>query len=186
MDIVYIAMVLVSVMFYGLLPFFWISRHMIRMRYGAGLDLDLMLVAMFAMLALVIYALLSPYMYIRTELPSYAPLLGWALIALALGVEAWSLRLLGRALHAKKMTSVKIISSGPFSVVRHPIYLCHMAMNLGIYLATGSLLTVFVFVEWLLLIRMLANIEEEELALRLEEELLEYRKRVPQLIPKVM
>lgn len=80
---------------------------------------------------------------------------------------------------------MKLITSGPYRAVRHPIYLSHTAINFGIYLATGAVIPLLVFAEWLLLIKPLADIEDEELALRMEEEFVKYRKKVPQLIPRL-
>ncbi len=182
MDYVYLALVLASLLIYSQLPFFWLLRHMLKLRYGSWLALDIILILTFAMAAVVLYAIFSSFIYVKSELPPYSGAFGWLLIAAALATEAWSLYLLGRKIKAQKGA---LIISGPYAVVRHPIYLSHTIANFGIYLVTGALIPLFVFAEWLVLIKPLVDVEDEELALRFGEEFLEYKEKVPQLIPKL-
>lgn len=188
MDYIYLILVLASLMLYSLLPFFWLSRHILRIRYGNHMGtgaMDATLVAVFVLLALVIYALASDFISSKTELPPYASALGWVLIAGSLALEAWSLYLLAKTANPKKGFDTLLVTSGPYAYVRHPVYLAHTALNFGIYLATGAYIPLLVFAEWVLMLRPLADTEDEELELRMEENYLKYRKNVPQLIPKL-
>ncbi len=185
MDVIYLGLVLLSLILYSLLPFFWLARHMVRMRYGSWFGLDIMIVLVFMMLGAVVFTIFEPFINTYQVLPTFAVPLGWLVIAACIAIELWSLYLLGQKVEIGKGVSTKLVSSGPYSLVRHPIYICHTFINLGIYLVIGALIPLFVFAEWLLMIKPLADFEDEELALRLEEAYLKYKKKVPQLVPKI-
>ncbi|VVB98552.1 Phospholipid methyltransferase [uncultured archaeon] len=188
MDYVYLVLVLASLLFYSLLPLFWLARHMLRLRYGKAMSrgvIDATLVVLFVLLALSMYAISYDYLPLKNDMPPYAAPLGWLLIIGALAIEGWSLYLLNKRVGSKKSSAAGPVMTGPYAYVRHPIYLAQMALNFGIYLATGALIPLLVFAEWLFLIKPLADVEDEELALRLEERYLEYKEKVPQLLPKI-
>ena len=77
-----------------------------------------------------------------------------------------------------------IVSSGPFRLVRHPIYLGWIALTVGysmIYPSARNMLTVFIILPF-----MMWRIEQEEELLREDDEYRAYMKLVPyRLIPFV-
>ena len=65
---------------------------------------------------------------------------GGALLALGLGLMAWSSIVLGRNLTAvpEPVPGGEMVSSGPYGLVRHPIYTAVISTFLGISIALGS------------------------------------------------
>lgn len=185
MDYLYYMLVSISMLVYLGLPVFWLTRHFIFINYkGKRLEKEMITYLIIVFTDAAIFAILSPYVNLKNELPEYAALVGAALIAAWIIIESSALRLLMSAVkNAKK--SRQLITSGPYAMVRHPIYLAHVLFNLGAYLVTGAWIPLFVLAEWLVLIKPLMDMEEEELALRFEEQYLKYRKKVPQIVPKI-
>lgn len=182
MDAIYLLLIYVSMLVYLGSPVFWIIRHYIYINYKTD-QMKLRLAAYGAMLVfdVLAYFALSPYITWANPVPQLAATFGWVLLALWLVVEAWS-----RALITFKQKKSAPITSGPYALVRHPMYLNGLVFNFAAYLVTGSYIPLAVFVEWIILIKPLADMEDEELALRMEEDYLKYRKKVPQLLPKMV
>lgn len=79
----------------------------------------------------------------------------------------------------------KLVVTGAYKYVRHPMYLGGVIGAFGLALLAGSLLgAVYSFVLALVLSH-IASAEEEELRARFGEAYMEYGKRVPKLFPNV-
>ncbi len=109
---------------------------------------------------------------------------GGLLLVLGMALQIWTLALLTLPgiMGVPEVTEVKgrLVTGGPFSVVRHPTYLSHTLMFLGVFLVTGVASTGAVTVLDILVVNtMIIPLEERELAARFGEEYEEYRKRVP-------
>lgn len=80
--------------------------------------------------------------------------------------------------HEKSADIVKIVTSGVFSKIRHPLYLTAIIINLGIALAFGVVLTLLIAVcsifHWI----MTALKEEEYLLQNFSEDYSQYKKNV--------
>lgn len=78
----------------------------------------------------------------------------------------------------------KLITEGPFSLVRHPTYLAHTMIFSGIFLFTGIISTgVITLLDVLVVNMIIIPLEEKELLHRFGKEYEEYRKRIPRIIP---
>lgn len=82
----------------------------------------------------------------------------------------------------------KLIENGPYAFSRNPMIFGLFILMFGIGFYFGSLLSVFIFTPLYILIHYfeLKNIEEPELEKRLGEEYIEYKKKVPMFIPKII
>jgi len=82
--------------------------------------------------------------------------------------------------------SDRIIAEGPYSMVRHPLYLFTFIGSVGIGLSSENLLIlVLVIIYYLLYYPVTIISEEKKLTAKFGEEYLEYLKRTPRFIPKL-
>lgn len=117
-------------------------------------------------------------------------MLGGLLLALGLSLNAWTAKLLGwKSLVAyselKPQTGPRRpVEAGPFSLVRHPTYLAHTLLFVGVFLmtgfaGTGALAVIDFFNSYFLII----PLEERELTSRFRGAYRRYQNRVPKFFP---
>lgn len=85
----------------------------------------------------------------------------------------------------KSESNSKLIVTGPYSLIRHPIYFFELAMIVGVFLITGVLSILFILLICAILIYPMTTLEEAELKERFGREYEDYVKRVPRLFPKI-
>jgi len=79
----------------------------------------------------------------------------------------------------------KLVTKGPFSVVRHPTYLAHTLMFSGIFFMTGAVAVgIITFIDFLLVYVLIIPLEEKELLKRFGKDYNLYREKVPKLFPR--
>jgi len=79
----------------------------------------------------------------------------------------------------------KLIKTGIYAKVRHPIYLSGLILSLGFTLIAGNLYGLLFFILSLVAFVTRIKKEERELITRFGEEYKQYAKETPQLIPKL-
>jgi protein-S-isoprenylcysteine O-methyltransferase Ste14 len=116
--------------------------------------------------------------------------LGALLFVFGVSLNAWTAKLLGwKSLIAyselKPQTGPrKLVKVGPFSLVRHPTYLAHTLIFVGIFLMTGFAGTgVLALIDLLASYFLIIPLEERELAGRFGGDYRRYQKRVPKFFP---
>ena len=77
----------------------------------------------------------------------------------------------------------QVITSGVFSIVRHPIYLGSILLYLGFILLSLSLLSALVWILIIVFYYMISRYEEKLLIQRFGSAYEEYKKKVPMLFP---
>lgn len=77
----------------------------------------------------------------------------------------------------------QVITTGVFSIVRHPIYLSSILLYLGFILLSLSLLSVLVWFIIIVFYYMISRYEERLLTQRFGSAYEEYKKKVPMLLP---
>jgi len=77
----------------------------------------------------------------------------------------------------------QVITTGIFSIVRHPIYLGSILLYLGFILFSLSLLSVLVWILIIVFYYMISRYEEKLLTQRFGAVYKEYKKKVPMLFP---
>jgi len=77
----------------------------------------------------------------------------------------------------------QVITSGVFSIVRHPIYLSSILLYLGFILLSLSLLSVLVWFIIIIFYYQISRYEEKLLTQRFGSVYEEYKKKVPTLLP---
>jgi protein-S-isoprenylcysteine O-methyltransferase Ste14 len=107
-------------------------------------------------------------------------------VAIGIGFAWWARIHLGRLWSANitRKTDHRVVDTGPYAAVRHPIYAGLLLSLLATAAAKGTLLGFGGFLLLLLGIWMKARLEEQWLVEELDEgAYADYRKRVPMLIP---
>lgn len=81
----------------------------------------------------------------------------------------------------------RLVNSGPYAYVRNPMLTGVFIAMFGLGLALGSISLAFIMTPLLLILNYLEikKIEEPELEMRLGQEYMEYKKRVPMFWPRV-
>jgi protein-S-isoprenylcysteine O-methyltransferase Ste14 len=118
-------------------------------------------------------------------LPAIVNVSGTLLFILGAGLQLWTLVLLtlpgitGMP-EVTRAAPGKLVTIGPFAVIRHPTYLSHTLMLLGLFLWTGVMaLGVVTLFDALVVNIAVIPLEERELSERFGIEYQEYRKKVP-------
>jgi len=104
-----------------------------------------------------------------------------ALIVLVIsGLLAWTgLKIVFRETRKRP----QVITTGVFSIVRHPIYLSSILLYLGFILLSLSLLSVLVWILIIVFYYIISRYEEKLLIQRFGSAYEEYKKKVPMLFP---
>lgn len=104
---------------------------------------------------------------------------GFVLLLAGLGLRIWSILYIG----GKK--SGKLVTDGPYSICRNPLYMGTFLLAVGVGLAFENMLVLALVLIVLVPIHILVALEEEKhLAGLFPEDFPEYRKRVPRFRPK--
>lgn len=123
--------------------------------------------------------------------PAPLRILGWVSLTAGLLLHAWTAKLLGikgligyAEIRQADEHRYKLITSGPFFAVRHPTYLAHTLILLGVFLVTGYAgAGILVILDFLISYFVITELEERELIQRFGDEYRDYRKRVPKFFP---
>lgn len=128
---------------------------------------------------------LVPLLAILTKSTEAYFLAGAAIAALGEGVRIWALRHAGPKTRSHRKIRVdSLIVSGPYSIVRNPLYIGNFILSLGIGVATGRpVLILPLVIVFVLQYAFIIRAEEEFLAQALGEVYRDYRERVPRIIP---
>ena len=95
----------------------------------------------------------------------------------------YSLVWLGRS-YSIMASARKLVTAGPYSVVRHPLYMCELTMLLGVTIAGFSIWSVLIAVATAaLLYRRMIN--EERILSAAFPDYADYARRVPRVFPRL-
>jgi protein-S-isoprenylcysteine O-methyltransferase Ste14 len=79
---------------------------------------------------------------------------------------------------------VRIVTTGVYSIVRHPQYLGGLLAHLGVSFLLSALYSILATPLIVTLIYLISRKEESELTREFGKEYIEYKKRVPRLLPR--
>ncbi len=184
---------LVTILFWLVIPLFWIPVHFFSLSYKRiGLKAYLLPVLLWMPLVLVVYHYRHLLLDTKMAVPVGGVLVGWALLLAGTVLHVWTARLLGipgiigvpEVLDAAQK---ELVTSGPFSRVRHPTYLAHTLLFCGVFLVTGVVsVGVAAFVDFVTVNLVIIPLEEKELSKRFGEAYRAYKEKVPnRLLPGV-
>jgi protein-S-isoprenylcysteine O-methyltransferase Ste14 len=135
--------------------------------------------------AVITFELREPLLAYRIALPAAANALGVLLFVLGAGLQAWTIILLSMPgiMGMPEVTRTvrgRLVTAGPFGVLRHPTYLSHTLMFAGLFLWTEvAALGAVAVIDALVVNSMVIPLEERELLERFGKEYEEYRRKVP-------
>ena len=114
---------------------------------------------------------------------------GILLLALGESIRIWSVRYAGGATRTTEVGAPFLCTSGPFSVVRNPLYIGNMIIYTSFVLIAGNEnLWVMVGITWMFFIiqyGLIVSLEENTLYRLFGDEYNIYRKNVSALIPRI-
>jgi protein-S-isoprenylcysteine O-methyltransferase Ste14 len=121
-----------------------------------------------------------------TLLPDWFFYLGIALMVTGIALRQWSIRVLGRffSTRVQIMSDHRVVTNGPYRVIRHPAYSGSLLTIVGLGLAArtwgGTLLIAALFG---LAYYYRISVEEDVLKAELGQEYIDYAKKTKRLIP---
>ncbi len=119
---------------------------------------------------------------------------GVCLIAAALALHTWTAKLIGLKATIgftelkpyEQPKNQALITSGPFSVVRHPSYWAHTAILTGFFFITGVVaIGIITLIDLTITYFVTTTLEDRELVDRFGNQYKEYQKRVPKFFPRI-
>lgn len=110
---------------------------------------------------------------------------GAAVLILSTMLTLWARLILGKmwASHAQIKVDHRLVTNGPYQITRNPIYTGILGMTFGSALSLGQGIILFGIIAELLFFMNRIRNEEKLLADAFGEQFLQYKSRVPQLIP---
>lgn len=180
------SLALITIILWPIIPLFWIPVHFAS-RFFRKLGLFTYGMPLIVWLPLVyfIYKNRDFILQSKIEIPVVLTILGIILLIMGTVLHIWTAKILGiRGIIGVPEISDKIkgrlVTEGPFLVVRHPTYLAHTLMFSGVFLITGVITIVIITLLDLLVINILViPLEERELLIRFGEDYGLYKKKVP-------
>lgn len=176
------------------IPFFWIPVHLkISFFRKIGIFTYLMPLITLSLISLIVLTNEDLILRWTLEIVSFLNILGLTIFLVGISLHLWTAKLLGLwgligmpEIMPKKKS--RFITSGPFSIIRHPTYLAHTLIFLGAFLFTEvialGILTIFDFT---VINALIIPMEEKELLNRFGNVYREYMEKVKwKMIPGVL
>lgn len=116
-------------------------------------------------------------------------LLGIALIVIGEIIRLRSVSFAGGETRTMNVGASSICKSGPYSIVRNPLYIGNMLIYVGFTFVAGSVYVVTIssitFVYFFIQYSLIISLEEEALEVKFGDEYITYKKLVPSIFPKI-
>jgi protein-S-isoprenylcysteine O-methyltransferase Ste14 len=183
---------LITIIFWPVIPLFWIPVHgFSRILKRLGLITYLLPLVTWLPLAYLIYSMKNFLLQFKIGLPFILNISGIPLLVLGILLHIWTGKLLGLwgLIGLPEMyTRVKgkLVTEGPFSVVRHPTYFAHTLIFSGVFLITGvASVGIITIIDIFLIHMFIIPLEEKELLNRFSEEYRLYREGVSRFFPRI-
>ncbi len=184
---------IMTIMFWLVIPLFWIPVHFFSVSYKRiGLKAYLLPIFTWLPLCFLIYENRDLLLLCKIAIPFLLSFTGWALIMVGTALHIWTVRLLGiwgiiGMPEVLGTVQMNLVTAGPFSEVRHPTYLAHTLLFLGVFLVSGIVFVgIATIVDFLTVTALIIPLEEKELSKRFGTEFDIYKEKVPyRFIPRI-
>ncbi len=127
---------------------------------------------------------ITPPARLRPVRWAFAPLLAWGYLQHRL-VGAYRTTGPGGAGKGNRRVPDRLVTDGPYAIVRNPMYLGHLLFLAGLALVFRSRLGAVIFAGTAAWYQQRAQEDESKLAARFGDEYEAYRRRVPRWIPRL-
>lgn len=185
---------MMMVMMWPLIPMFLIQIHFATNFWRKiGLWTYFVVFLEWLPIAFALYLWQEAILQYETVITAPILILGVGAEVAGIALHAWTAKLLGikatigyTELKPDKDTENQpLITSGPFSVVRHPSYWAHTMIITGTFLITGVIAVgIIVLIDLMITYFITTELEDRELIERFGNQYREYQKKVPKFFPK--
>ena len=184
---------LLTLMLWPAVPLFWVPVHC-QPRFFKRLGFITYALPLVTWLPAVylVYLYRLFLLEFTVPFPLVVNIAGAMSLILGIALQSWTLMLLKLPVimgMPEVLSSVRseLITAGPFCVVRHPTYLSHTLMLLGVLLLTGvAAVGIAMLIDLLVVNLVIIPLEEKELSTRFGTKYEQYRQKVPfQLVPRL-
>ncbi len=181
---------IIAIIWWPLIPLFWIPVHGFS-GWVKKLGLYTYILPLITWLpaAFVIYSHKEFLLQYRIELSTVLNIAGWLLFFLGTLLHVWTgfllnmWGLIGLPEISNKFKGA-MVTTGPFSVVRHPTYLAHTLMFTGVFLLSEVIAAGFIAVlDFIIVFTIIIPLEERELLKRFGDDYRKYSQSVPRFFP---
>ena len=133
----------------------------------------------------VAFYILSIYLIIPQIISIVLFSIGMSFLIFGIVFNEWARHILGKQWSgaARILKKHKLITSGPYSVVRHPMYFANILMHIGCIIIINSYVLLGLFLLIVLILGYRIKIEEQELLKKFGKNYEIYRKKVALIIP---
>lgn len=183
---------LITIIVWPVVPLFWIPVHgLSKVFKRLGLLTYIMPVITWLPLAYLIYLNRASLLQFKIEFPIALNIVGILLLIIGTLLHVWTGLLLGLwGLIGLPEISTKIrgrlVTEGPFSVVRHPTYLAHTLMFSGIFFITEVIAVgIITLLDFIIVNILIIPLEEKELSIRFGEDYEVYKRNIPRFFPRI-
>jgi protein-S-isoprenylcysteine O-methyltransferase Ste14 len=176
---------LVTIILWPIVPLFWIPVHgLSRIFKRLGILTYALPLITWIPIVYLIYINKSFLLQFKTDFPFMLNLAGILLLITGTILHFWTGKLLGilglmGLPEVSSRIKSKLVSEGPFSLVRHPTYLAHTLMFSGIFLITGvTAVGILTLLDFLIVNFIIIPLEERELLIRFGNDYKKYKQKV--------
>jgi len=176
---------LLTIIVWPVVPLFWIPVHgLSRIFKRLGLLTYLLPSILWPPIAYLVFINREYLLQQKLEMPALAVISGILLTSTGTLLHIWTGKLLGLwglmgIPEVSRKIKGRLISEGPFRIVRHPTYLAHTLMFTGIFLFTGNIpVMILTIIDFIIVNLLIIPLEEKELLSRFGEEYLKYKEKV--------
>lgn len=175
-----------TLMFWSAIPLFWIPVHLATGFFRKlGLFTYLMPFVIWVPIAYVIYHYKSFLLQFKVQLPAILNITGIPLLLFGTLLHVWTAVLLGGlgiigVPEVSSKVKSNLVTKGPFAIVRHPTYLAHTLIFLGVFFITEEVVVGAVaLLDFIVVNSIIVPLEEKELLNRFGGKYQKYKRQVP-------
>jgi protein-S-isoprenylcysteine O-methyltransferase Ste14 len=177
---------LITLLLWPAIPLFWIPVHCFpRLFRRLGFLTYSLPFITWLPLAILTFGLRDTLLSYHSHLPMIVNVAGVLLFISGICLQTWTIVLLtvpgimGMP-EVTRAVGGRLVTTGPFAVIRHPTYLSHTLILLGLFLWTDvTALAVVALIDAIVVISAVIPLEERELLERFGNDYEEYRRKVP-------